>query len=234
MTLTAALFDLDGTLFDHHGSAVAGLRTWLGRSLTDELVDLWFAAEAEHYQAWLDGTVTHAEQRRRRLRAFLPALGTPVPATDAELDTLYADGYLAAYRQAWCGYDDEVATLTALRDAGLRTGVLTNGTAAQQNAKVRALGLAHLLDVVVSADELGAAKPDPRAFHEACRRLGSEPEETVYVGDDHVVDVLGAQAAGLRAVHIVRTPGATATDGQILTLHDLPAYLDQRPVKPSQ
>ena len=236
MTVAAVLFDLDGTLLDHRRSAVEGLRSWLdsfGRPLTADLEAAWFIAEAEHYQCWLDGLISHEEQRRRRLRDFLPLLGLAV-GPDAELDDLYTGGFLAAYESAWCGFAD-LDIVPACRTADLRTGVLTNGSVRQQNAKTRALGLAGCLDVVVTSEELGWAKPDPRAFRMACQRLGTAPEQTVYVGDNHEVDVLGARSAGLRAVHVDRLgAGPSQESQQIATLADLWRHLlIERPPHPS-
>jgi putative hydrolase of the HAD superfamily len=101
----AVVFDLDGTLVDHHGAVEIAFRRWLRRqSVTppgaaterDFLVE-WHRLERVHMDAYLAGECSFAEQRRRRLRAFLPQLGVPVPA-DARLDDLvltYACGWIA-------------------------------------------------------------------------------------------------------------------------------------------
>ncbi|HBZ05066.1 MAG TPA: hydrolase, partial [Massilia sp.] len=46
---------------------------------------------------------------------------------------------------------------------------------------------------------------DPAIFHAGCAALGVAPHEAVYVGDDLILDVQGAQRAGLRAVWMNRT-----------------------------
>lgn len=56
----------------------------------------------------------------------------------------------------------------------------------------------------ISAREFGVGKPDPRIFHEACRRLGLEPSQVLHVGDDLELDVLGARDAGLHAFWLRR------------------------------
>ncbi|RJK95486.1 HAD family hydrolase [Vallicoccus soli] len=199
------VFDLDGTLFDHPAAALAGLREWVagrGGTVGPEVERAWFAAEERHFAAWREGRCGFQEQRRRRLRDVLPLLGLPV-GDDAALDADY-EGFLRAYEREWHAYDDVEACLAVLAERGLRLAVLTNGMPEQQNAKIAAVGLAGRLGPVVTAGELGVAKPDPRAFAATCERLGVAPGRALYVGDDHAVDVLGARAAGMRAVHLDR------------------------------
>ncbi len=100
--------------------------------------------------------------------------------------------------------------------------MLTNGNTAQQHDKLAHLGL--LLDVgpVLTSEALGVAKPDPGAFHALCDRLLLAPQQVLYVGDDHSVDVLGARGAGLHAVHLDRTgTGPPSEASRIPSLVDL-------------
>ena len=69
------------------------------------------------------------------------------------------------------------------------------------------MGLAGEVPLLVSLDTFGVGKPDPRVFLEACRLLGTDPAQTLYVGDELDTDGLGAVAAGLRWVWLDR-PGA--------------------------
>lgn len=204
--LAAVIFDLDGTLLDHDAAAEAALRSWLPEySLTaeeiDALVPLWFAAEERHYPAWRSGEISFQEQRRRRLRDFLPAAGVPVD--EERLDAVF-QGYLTGYEQGWRAYDDARDALLRVQDAGLAVGVLTNGDGDQQRSKVRATGLADLCGTVFASAELPAAKPDPRAYAAACEGLGVDPAQTLMVGDNYDLDVVAARAAGLDALHLDR------------------------------
>ncbi|GAA3339216.1 HAD family hydrolase [Amorphoplanes nipponensis] len=219
----AVLLDLDGTLVDHDGAAAAGLRGWLpalGLVATDEAIARWAAVQEPHLAAWRDGRITFAEQRRRRLRDYLGADGA-----DAELDELFA-GYVTHYESAWRAFDDAAGALAALAAAGVATAVLTNGTRGQQLRKLSRTGLADRAGPVFTVDDLGAAKPHAAAFHRACERWGHPPAAVLSVGDNHALDVLGARAAGLSAVHLDRYGRGPADEPhRIASLRDLPPLL---------
>jgi putative hydrolase of the HAD superfamily len=204
--LRAVVFDLDDTLFDHTGSATAAVRGWvgaLGRTPTDDLLAQWFAIEQRHFDSWLAGAVSHQEQRRLRLRDFLPLLDLPVRGDDAALDTSY-EVFLDWYQRSWRAFDDARPALEVARSNDLRVGVLTNGSTAQQNAKLAAIGLTDLVDVVRTSEDLGAGKPAPEAYLKTCAALAVEPAATLMIGDNPDLDVTAARAAGLAAVHLDR------------------------------
>jgi putative hydrolase of the HAD superfamily len=79
-----------------------------------------------------------------------------------------------------------------------KLGLVTNGLPDVQRRKVAALGLHPFFDHV--------GTPGPDGFLEACRALGALPGRAVFVGDDFLIDVLGARNAGLRTIHYA--PGA--------------------------
>lgn len=221
------IFDLDGTLLDHRGAVTDAVTRWLtqrGVEPTDELVHAWFAAENRHLPAWRSGEISFPEQRRRRLRDFLPMVGIAV-GDDERLDQTFA-GYLACYQAAWRVFDDVDAALARVRHTGIGMAVLTNGTVEQQNAKIAAVGLTVRVGPVFTAEELGAAKPDPSTYLTVCRRLGVPTAAALHVGDLHDLDVLAPRSVGPRAVHLDRTgtgpPGETQ---RITSLAELPDHL---------
>jgi 2-haloalkanoic acid dehalogenase type II len=104
---------------------------------------------------------------------------------------------------------------------------LTNG-----NADLHSIGLAGHFAATISAREFGTAKPDPRIFHEACRRLNLRPHEVLHIGDDWALDVAGAHGAGLRSAWVRREgdvampAGAARADCVVRDLNELVAWLD--------
>ena len=232
MIVRGVLLDLDGTLVDHKTAAAAGLRAWLptlGRVPTEAEIARWGVVQEPHLEAWRSGRISFAEQRRRRVRDFLDARGT-----DAELDELFA-GYLTHYEDAWRAFDDVTGALTALAAAGLATAVLTNGARGQQLRKLSRTGLADRVGPVFTVDDLGVAKPHAEAFLRSCERWGHPPGEVLSVGDDHALDVLGARAAGLSAVHLDRHGRGPADEAHRLTsLRELVPFIDRHSTVPGR
>jgi len=95
--------------------------------------------------------------------------------------------------------------LRALRSQGFRLGVVSNVTLESGGGARRLLDLLRLrplFDTVVLSTDRGYAKPDPRLFLRALRRLGVEPSRAWYVGD-LPTDVEGATAAGMHPIRFV-------------------------------
>lgn len=223
----AVILDLDDTLLDHTGSVIAALRRWLPTlevEPTKALVHTWFALESKHYSAWLAGRLSYQEQRRQRLREFLP-LTHRVSGTDDDLDELFSH-YLAHYRASWIPFDEVGAALASITAAALPVAVLTNGSTEQQNAKIEAIGLQGRVGPVFTAEQLGVAKPDPSTYVTVCGELMVEPSSVLHVGDQYDIDVVAARAAGLQAVHVDRRRrGPHDERRRITSLEQLSAYL---------
>jgi HAD superfamily hydrolase (TIGR01509 family) len=83
-------------------------------------------------------------------------------------------------------------------------GLVTNGGKETQYAKLETLGIAGSFDVTVYCDPAAGVDPKPATepFDRALAGLSASPETTVYVGDDHSTDVVGAHEAGLQSVWV--------------------------------
>jgi putative hydrolase of the HAD superfamily len=93
--------------------------------------------------------------------------------------------------------------LEQLHAARWRLGILTNGAADIQRAKIAAAGLAGSVDAIVISEEIGARKPEADAFHVAVARCGGTPQEEGWmVGDNPENDIRGGQSAGLRTIWV--------------------------------
>jgi len=195
----AVLFDFSNTIFQ-----MIDLETWLRR-----------VGETLGRLALLDEPGAVAEISRQLREAFrLPAVVALQEGRDLspERHRLAMIGWWRhadflrgaeeeAYRQltapdAWIPYPDTGPTLYALRDRGLRIGIVSD-FAWDLRTHLAHHGLEDLFDGCVISYEQGREKPDAQLFLKACADLGADPRATLMVGDNPVRDG-GAAACGLR------------------------------------
>jgi putative hydrolase of the HAD superfamily len=154
-------------------------------------------------------------------------------AADVHLDVPAA---LEAYHGAWevtVAHDPAaVPVLTALKERGLRTGLLSNThwPRALHERWLADAGLLELLDARVYTSDLAHVKPHPEAFLALLREVGVEPSAAVFVGDRLRDDVSGAQALGMRTVHLTGRPVEgwdVVPDAELVTLDGLVELVDR-------
>ncbi|MCC8023623.1 MAG: HAD family hydrolase [Clostridiales bacterium] len=97
-------------------------------------------------------------------------------------------------------FPEAEAMLSELKRRGYRLGIVTNGPARLQNAKLDTSGLRPYMDTIVVSGQFGIHKPDRRIFDHAAANLGVDNARCLYVGDHPVNDIQGALGAGMRAV----------------------------------
>jgi putative hydrolase of the HAD superfamily len=95
--------------------------------------------------------------------------------------------------------------LTALAEQGYRLALVSN-TMRTPGRILRELlrhyGLLPCFTHLTFSDECGVRKPEPAIFHRTLRAIGVEPAEAIHVGDDPVLDVVGARSAGMRVIQV--------------------------------
>lgn len=182
------MFDLDNTL----GDRAAAVESWL-----DEFAATHGLADAT--RDWIASLDADGYAPRREVFDQVRArLGLDAPA----------DELVAAYRSrivelttATAGAHD---CLVALRSAGHRLAIVTNGSSGQQHAKIEHLGFVPLVDAVVVSGDLSIKKPDHRIFHIAAEQAGASLDGAWMIGDSAVHDIAPAVELGLRTIWIRR------------------------------
>jgi HAD superfamily hydrolase (TIGR01509 family) len=216
----AVLFDAGDTLIRlsgsgerllHQAAATLGVealdpgevgRVWrqvLDRSGTaEELAKGRDLSNARHREVW---TALYETAGCERL----------VPGLSQEL---YA---LTVSAGSWEAFPDTLPTLRAVRDRGLRIGIVSD-TGFDLRPAMDQLGLSPYLDTVVMSFEQGVCKPASSVFITACEQLGVSPEQTLMVGDNPLTDS-GGVAVGMH-VFLLPRPAETGPRGlgQILSL----------------
>ena len=220
----ACVFDAYGTLLDFN-SAVMRCRDEIGDS-AERLSDVWRQKQLQY--TWLRSLMgAHADFWQvtgEALDFALVATGINNPELRIRLMALYRE--LDAFPEV-------TDTLTRLKAAGMKTAVLSNGSPDMLNAAAAASGIDALLDAVLSVEDVGIYKPDPRVYQLAVDRLGVAAENICFMSSNGW-DAAGAGAFGFRVVWINRygqpVEHLPAKPDVILdTLTPLPAVLGLEP-----
>jgi putative hydrolase of the HAD superfamily len=153
------------------------------------------------------------EQVRLLLECLEPGLAGALEARAwAALEEAYATPALSHMPQARDGAGE---ALWALRQRGVRIGLISN-TGRTPGRVLRMIlqraGLLEHFDGLTFSDEVGIRKPDARIFRWTLNKLGARAEAAAHVGDNLAADVGGAQAAGLRGIHLVNGVPPPAAD----------------------
>ena len=218
--IKACVFDAYGTLFDVH-SAVGRHRARVG-DRADAVSALWRAKQLEY--TWLR---TILDRYVDFWRVTGDSLDYALEAHGVE-DGALRDDLLHAYLGLEC-YPEVHGVLRTLRDAGLRTAILSNGSPMMLEAAVESAGIGGLLDSVVSVDALGVYKPAPEVYQLVMDALdvgrGQVSFQSSNAWDAAAAATFGFRVAWCNRFGQARERLPDAPDAEIRTLDELPAIV---------
>lgn len=218
----ALIFDVYGTLVDPIAIG-ARLGRYVPGDVAGRVAEVWRRKQLEiTFRLTAMGRYEDFEWcTRRALMYALAHVGHQLPAG-------IRDSLVACYADL-DPFPDAAPGLARLRAEGYVLAVFSNGTPAMLAAVLAAAGLRGYFEEVISVDEVRAFKPSPLTYHHAAGRV-DRPPSTVRLVSSNPFDIIGAEAAGLRAAWIDRTGGEFEPDGSppdvvVPTLTDLAARL---------
>lgn len=86
-------------------------------------------------------------------------------------------------------------------DPHYKMHIITNGFEEVQHVKLACSGITEFFDVVLTSEQAGARKPDPRIFHHALQLAKADQQNSLMVGDNPEADMAGARNAGWDHAH---------------------------------
>lgn len=200
MPITTCVFDAYGTLFD----VAAAARQAASEPAFENIKDTW-PQLAEHWRlkqlqyTWLRAiTDAHADFWEVTQDGLDWALDKMGVAGDAALRTRL----LALYWELQA-YPEVPAMLKALKDAGLNTAILSNGSPDMLDGAVKSAGIADVLDDSLSVQSVGIFKPDARVYDLVGQRFNCAKNEVLFVSSNGW-DAAGASGYGFTTAWVNR------------------------------
>jgi 2-haloacid dehalogenase len=200
MTTAASVcvFDAYGTLFDLH-SATARYAKEVGPQAM-ALSQLWRNKQIEY--SWIRSGMARMPDGWRDFWSLTEeALTYSMAALKIENPGL-REKLLGAY-MTLDAYPEVPETLKRLRQTGMRTAILSNGTQKMLRAALAATGVEHLVDAIFSADDVKRFKPSAALYNQVPAYFDVTPQQAVFHTSNQW-DAAGAAAFGFQVVLIDR------------------------------
>ncbi len=196
-------FDLDKTLWDFETNSVKALETIIEKfSLRDHIsgAEVLFTSYTGYNDYFWDlyrkGEITKGELRKERFYHTLQDFGIENKALGIEIDNFYMEYY---------------PTLPATIDGAKETVkylsekyflyILSNGFHKTQLLKLKGCGLSPYFKDLFTSDKTGYTKPRKEMFMHALSSVNARKQESLMIGDEYAVDILGARNFGIDQIY---------------------------------
>lgn len=181
MPITTCIFDAYGTLFD----VAAAARIAASEPGRDSFKSHW-PAIADHWRlkqlqyTWLRAiTGQHCDFWEVTQDGLDWALEAEGLGDDPDL----RERLLQLYWELE-SFPEVPAMLRSLKDKGLNTAILSNGSPAMLDGAVQSAGIGDLLDDVLSVESVGIFKPSPKVYDLVGQRFGCDRDEVLFVSSN--------------------------------------------------
>jgi HAD superfamily hydrolase (TIGR01549 family) len=191
------LFDLDDTLCDYGGARFERLSIAFGLAQD---------ASGRAFDVPIEELVSESIRIQPHGVDHFPALFTQYGIDDQLAIDAARQWFVANRFHGLQLFPDAIETLTAVRSAKphRRLGMITNGPADVQSAKIELLAVRSYFEFCLISGEFGLWKPDRAIFEEALSLGNASPSRAVMIGDSAEHDMAGAEAAGIPTIWMNR------------------------------
>jgi len=204
----AILFDLDDTILD---TTLSADRLWLRaaehfaqRAGTDteafdkqmQISRAWFWSDPERNKAG------RMDLYRARAGCVEHALEALLCRPDAGLADEVASWFTKRRIPEMKPFDGAIDAIKKLKEAGVKTALISNGKGETQRDKVIRFGLEPYFDCILLEGEFGIGKPDRRVFDHALSKLNVKPQDAWMVGDNLDWEIAAPQKLGIKGVWV--------------------------------
>ncbi len=200
MSVRHVFFDLDHTLWDFETNSDKTFAYIFERNRValdlERFTETYRPINRKYWKLFREDKVSKSDLRYSRLREAFDAL--EFEAGDDLIHTLSEEyiAYLSLNNQL---FDHALEVLEYLRKK-YSLHIITNGFEEVQHRKLASSRLEPYFEHVVTSENVGVKKPDPRIFQYAMEKAEARPRESIMIGDNYEADIQGALNVGMRAI----------------------------------
>lgn len=197
-------FDLDRTLWDFERNSNTTLLqlishfnlTEKGIDNADNFIKKYKIHNERLWDLYREDKITKEKLRSKRFRMTLIEYGID----DEDLAEQFGLAYIKQSPLQTNLFPFTHKVLSYLRTK-YRLHIITNGFEEVQHIKLEAADLKQYFDVVATSEEVGVKKPNPKIFEFSLEQANAKAGQSIMIGDDLLVDVLGAEEAGMQGIY---------------------------------
>ncbi|HEX2935481.1 MAG TPA: YjjG family noncanonical pyrimidine nucleotidase [Bacteroidales bacterium] len=197
-------FDLDSTLWDYENNATKALSVLYEKYVLEKYFQvfaqfrmLFFKYNEILWEDYREGRLQKDLLRTRRFEMCFNEVGFEDPGLSEELNTEFLN--ISPRSEALMPGTLEI--LEYLREKKYRLFIITNGFTHIQKLKIKHTGLEGFFEKMFTSDNVGAHKPHRSMFDYCIKSVHAKKAESIMIGDDLKVDILGAKACGIDQVY---------------------------------
>ena len=197
-------FDLDRTLWDFEKNSHTTLLQLIndfkliekGIDNADNFIKKYKIHNEELWELYREDKIKKEELRGKRFQLAL----AEYDIDDSELAEQFGLAYIkqSPLKTTLFSYTHEVLLYLKKKYS---IHIITNGFEEVQHIKLAHSDLKKYFDVIVTSEQVGVKKPNAKIFEFALEQAKAKPDESIMIGDDFLVDVLGAEKIGMQGVY---------------------------------
>lgn len=197
-------FDLDRTLWDFETNSHETLLELCNdynlkkKGVLDyeEFINTYKIHNEKLWDLYRVDSISQKDLRRERFQRTLSDFGI----NDFNLSEKIGEDYIIICPRKNKLYPFAIEILDYLKEKYI-LHIITNGFDKTQHTKLKHANLTPYFNQIITSEKTGVKKPNPAIFNHAINLAKSTKEESIYIGDDLVVDILACQNFGMKGIY---------------------------------
>ncbi len=203
MLIKSIFFDLDHTLWDFEkNSELSFKKIFKKYTITinfEKFIEAYIPINFKYWKLYRNGEISKEFLRYNRLKEVFNLFDYEI---DDKIINNISHDYIEFLPENNKLMDGAIEILEYLKPK-YRLFIITNGFREVQDKKLKNSNIKHYFEAIYDSESVGVKKPDPKIFEHALKDSGSNPQESLMVGDNYEADVLGAKKLRINTLHFV-------------------------------